>query len=415
MPSKIQQLLEKIKTSVQRWSRAIVPTLQKTSRKTSQKWREIESSERFQKIQTQWNTRIAEPTKRITRTGWNKIDSRFHLSDKIKEKFRQILPREFMESKPKKFEPMTVFAWIANGFSIWLATLKSAKTKSSRTSVALTVAICCFFIADLLALFVESYLPEPPAVKLARTNLASGKRMRNLQEYNVISSRNLFNSEGLIPGEEGAPTGDPNAAPTRTSLPINLVGTLIMKNELRSIATLEDKGVNQVYPLRIQDEVPGKLKILSIEPYRVTFLNISSNRREFVELPQEGSPVTSRLSVIPGAKIGGIEQVSPNTFNIQRSEIEKAFQDINQIITQARAVPHTENGRLVGYRLFQIVPGSIYTKLGIQEEDIICGVDGAAIDPGQAFQKLSELKTAKHLELCLMRGGKTMNYSYDIN
>lgn len=411
MPSQIQQLFEKMKDSVKRGLQNIAPFVQKMSRK----WREIENSERFQKIQSQWSSRIVEPTKRITRTGWNKFDSRFHLSDKVKEKSRQIFPKEFVEGMPKKFEPLSVAAWITSGFTIWLSNLKAAKTKSSRTSVAITVAICCFFIADLLALLVESYLPEPPAVKLARTNGASRKRMRNLGEYDVIASRNLFNSQGLIPGEEGSPSGDPNATPTRTNLPLHLVGTLIMQNELRSIATLEDKGANQVYPLRIQDEVPGKLKVLNIEAYRVTFLNTSNNRREFVELPMDGSPVSTRLSVTPGLKVPGIEQVSPGNFNIQRSKIDKAFQDINQIITQARAVPHTENGRLVGYRLFQIVPGSIYSELGIIEEDIICGVDGAAIDPGQAFQKLSELKTAKHLELCIIRGGKTMNFAYDIN
>lgn len=406
MRDQIQHLFDKIKASLKRWSQSVAPWLQQTSRK----WHQLESSERFQKIQSQWNTKIAAPTKRIALNGWSKLDSRF----KFKDKFLRLFPKEYLDSMPKKFEFLTILTWIMSGFTIWLASLKSAKTKSTRTSIAVTAAICCFFIADLLTLFLESYLPEPPSVKLTRTTEAN-KRARSLEEYNSIFVRNLFNSQGIIPGEESSPTGDPNATPTRTNLPINLVGTLIMKNELRSIATLEDKGANQVYPLRIQDEVPGKLKVLSIDAYRVTFLNISSNRREFVELPSDGAPLTTHLTVMPGAKGAGIEQVSPNNFNIQRSKIDKAFQDINQIITQARAVPHTENGRLVGYRLFQIVPGSIYSELGILEEDIICGVDGAAIDPGQAFQKLSELKTAKHLELCLIRGGKTMSYSYDIN
>ena len=64
-------------------------------------------------------------------------------------------------------------------------------------------------------------------------------RNRTLEDYNDIFSRNLFNSAGTIPGEE---VSNPNllsdqGPPVRTSLPFDLVGTMIMRDELRSIAT----------------------------------------------------------------------------------------------------------------------------------------------------------------------------------
>jgi general secretion pathway protein C len=68
-----------------------------------------------------------------------------------------------------------------------------------------------------------------------------------------------------------------------------------------------------------------------------------------------------------------------------------------------------------GYKLFQIVPGSIYDKLGLQNGDIIQGLNGSPInDPGKAFEMLSELKTSSHLELQVKKDGKVQNKIYDI-
>ena len=76
---------------------------------------------------------------------------------------------------------------------------------------------------------------------------------------------------------------------------------------------------------------------------------------------------------------------------------------------------HFENGMPAGYKLFQIVPGSIYDKLGLQNGDTLCGLNGQSInDPGKAFELLGELKTASHLELCVKRDGRQNNNSYDI-
>ncbi|MBI2711865.1 MAG: PDZ domain-containing protein [Bdellovibrio sp.] len=75
-----------------------------------------------------------------------------------------------------------------------------------------------------------------------------------------------------------------------------------------------------------------------------------------------------------------------------------------------------ENGVPAGYKLFQIVPGSIYEKLGLVNGDVIAGVNGSPItDPGKAFEMISELKTSSHLELQVKRDGKPQTYTYDIH
>jgi general secretion pathway protein C len=304
----------------------------------------------------------------------------------------------------KTFDPAMLAEW----FMTRLQRQKSMKFYGK----LLTVVISAYFLGDLTAIFLSRYLPEAPIVRPHSFGMA--RRNRGLEEYNVIFTRNLFNSNGIIPGEEGTggqPT-DLGGAPVKSTLPFDLIGTMILSDELRSIATIEDKTAQIVYPVRTEDEIPGKAKILKIEARRVIFINTTSGRREYIELPDNEQPPTQ---VAVGAKTGGgIEQVAATQFSVNRGEIDKALSDINNILTQARAVPHFENGVAAGYKLFQIVPGSIYQKLGLKDGDVICGFDGQpANDPAVAFQQLSDLKNRSHLDLCVKRDGKQSTYGYD--
>ena len=312
--------------------------------------------------------------------------------------------------KMQDLEPMAMLEW---------ATATFQRQDANLYGKLATILLCTWFLADLTAMVAGKYIPEAPANRMIHSG--SNKRAKSVEDYNVIFARNIFNSKGVIPGDESVGTGTPGTpdlggAPVRTTLPFNLIGTMILLDELRSIATIEDKSASLVYPVRIQDEIPGKARIVKIEPRRVIIVNTSSGRREFVDLPEDavGNAVITLGSRNSGGP--GIEKVAPNQFNISRSEVDKTLADLNNVLTQARAVPNFENGVPAGYKLFQIVPGSIYDKLGLVNGDVIAGLNGQPItDPGKAFEMLSELKTSNHLTLDVKRDGKPINNSYDIH
>jgi general secretion pathway protein C len=316
---------------------------------------------------------------------------------------------------PTRFTSVNISEKIKNFDAAIIAEWFLAKIQRQK-SVAfygkfLTILLCTYFLGDLSAIFLSKYLPEAPAVRVRSMN--GFRKFNTLEEYNIIFARNLFNSNGVIPGEEtGAPT-DLGGAPVKTTLPFELIGTMILEDSASSIATIEDKSATIVYPVRVDDEIPSKAHILKIEPKRVIFINTASGRREYVDLPENEEAPTK---VAIGSKSGGsgIEQVAATQFAVDRKEIDKALSDINNILTQARAVPHFENGAPAGYKLFQIVPGSIYSKLGLKDGDVICGFDGQpANDPAVAFQQLSDLKNRSHLDLCVKRDGRQATYGYD--
>ncbi len=191
-----------------------------------------------------------------------------------------------------------------------------------------TIVLSTYFAADIVALGLGSFIPTTPLFAPSGVGMSPGfysppgeglGRPRAPEDYAAIFGRNLFNSEGKIPGEEApqeGPIQDQGGAPVRTSLPIQLIGTLVLSNELKSIATIEDKSASLVFPVRMEDEIPGKLRVLAVEPRRVIFVNLSSGRREFSELPED-STTAPRINLgAPTASTGGIEQVSANRFNI---------------------------------------------------------------------------------------------------
>ena len=278
-----------------------------------------------------------------------------------------------------------------------------------------TLLICTYFLADVSALLIHQLIPEPPPQRSSRTFSSRSSRMSD--EDQQVITRNLFSSRGLIPGDEENTGANANGPATRTSLPFNLLGTIIMPDELLSLATLEDKSGATVYPVRVDDEIPGKLTVLKIEPRKVTFFNKQSNKREYIDIPDDQTGPT-KITTLRGTSPAGtaIEKLSSTQFSVSRTEVDKAMSDFNNILTQARAVPNFENGVASGYKLFQIVPGSIYDKLGLQNGDTITGLNGTPInDPGKAFEMLNELKTANHLDLQIKKDGKQMTYTYDIH
>lgn len=319
----------------------------------------------------------------------------------------------------KNFQILSLAEWASKSLQ---------KRGASFFGMLLTILLSSYFLSNIAANYAGRWIPEAPHTRpLASTH---ARQTKTIDDYGIIFTRNLFSSAGLIPGEETSTESgmqDMGGPPVRTSLPFNLVGTLILMDETRSIATIEDKGASTVYPVRIDDEIPAKAKIVQIEPGKVTFINLASGRREFIDLPEDAHGRNPKITLasnkrpqvsFPGTPSGGagsgIEQHSPTNFNIARTEIDKAMADFNNILTQARAVPNFENGAPNGYKLFQIVPGSIYQKLGFQNGDIITQLNGeSANDPAKALSALQSLKDQKHYEISGKRDGRPFTYSYD--
>ena len=367
------------------------------SKKIRDKWEQGNWSQKFSRAGETLKSRVLNP-----------VGDRLE-NLQLRNKLVKILPQDLAKTLPRNFDLLALADWFSQAFQ---------RQGASFYGRMVAILLSAYFLADGSAYLIGKYIPDPPVSRSSKSTL-SQKKTKSIEDYNVIVSRNLFNSQKIIPGEEGPITPgiqpDLGGAPVKSSLPFNLIGTLILKNELRSIATIEDKAANLVYPVRIQDEIPSKARITRIESTRVTFINISSGQKEYIEIVET---FTANPRVTVGKKTSGpsgVERVSPTQFNVSRVEVDRTLSDLNNVLTQARCVPNIENGSSAGYRCFQIVPGSIYDKLGLHNNDVVMAINGQSMsDPSKAFEQLSGLKDSNHVELTVKRDGRVMNLAYDI-
>lgn len=111
----------------------------------------------------------------------------------------------------------------------------------------------------------------------------------------------------------------------------------------------------------------------------------------------------------------GIQQTSDTSFVIPREEIDKALGNLEQLAKDARVVPHYQNGEVVGFKVFRIKAGSVFSRLGVKNGDILERVNGQDLNsPERALALYQTLKNEGSFQLDLKRRNQPMTLSYEI-
>ena len=81
----------------------------------------------------------------------------------------------------------------------------------------------------------------------------------------------------------------------------------------------------------------------------------------------------------------------------------------------ARVVPHEENGRVVGVKLYGIRRSSLLGKLGIQNGDMLRTINGFDMSaPDSALEAYAKLRSARNLSVAVVRRGAAVTMEYQI-
>lgn len=264
-----------------------------------------------------------------------------------------------------------------------------------------------FLCADLTLLSVRDLMmpkTAPPA-RPAKSELIIAKR----SGFDRIVERNIFNADGIIPPALSGGDGDsgPENVPVPSQLPLVLIGTIVHANPGRSIATIEFKNLSKIVPYLPNDDMEGIAKLLKIERRRAIFRNLNNNRLEYIEMPKD-------MPISFGAKKEAIS-VSDNNVSISRTQRDQWLNNLPELLQQARAVPYAPNGKVEGFIILDIMPGSAYEKLGLKRNDIIGGVNGKKIDSADAaFKAYNDLKDSNSIALDITRGGSPVTLNFNV-
>ena len=110
-----------------------------------------------------------------------------------------------------------------------------------------------------------------------------------------------------------------------------------------------------------------------------------------------------------------MRKLGEGKFVVDQREVTAGTENVNQLLTQARALPYMEQGKTVGFRISEIFPGSLYEKIGLQNGDVIQKVNSQDVDdPAKFFQMYQNLREERNVSIDLIRGGQRQTLNYEI-
>lgn len=278
-----------------------------------------------------------------------------------------------------------------------------------------------FIIADLTILSLrDRWFPsQPPPTKLAPPRPMA---FTDRSTYNIITSQNIFHADQTDPdpfGIKGGGPKAPDAEPVPSSLPIQLVGTIVHVNPKRSVATIQLKSKSDEVAVRVDGEIPDGLAVVTkIKRNRVEFRNNSSGQLEYVDIKEDAKLQFNAGMKVSGPKQNGeVLQRSETEFELKQADVNRLTNNLPELLQQARAVPVLgAGGQVEGFNLVDIQPGSIYEKLGLKKNDVIKSVNGEKVDyPGKAMDMYNALRSgSSSIQIGINRGGQEQNLNFTI-
>src|SRR5262249_35990928 len=224
--------------------------------------------------------------------------------------------------------------------------------------------------------------PKPALVQQAATAPQPASAQRT--ELDADKVARLFDVPLPKPPPTGELVAEPpragwNPVPVRSSLRGSLVGTAIADPARYSLCQITNPELNETQVYAIGDKYQGA-RIYAVEKERVLIDNNGVN--EYIDNSAAAPPNigVSPVPPPPGGPVAaggdGVKQLSENQYVVAKSEINNALTNLSDLATKARIVPSFKNGVANGFKLFSIVPDSLYAKIGIQNGDVIRRING---------------------------------------
>ena len=241
-----------------------------------------------------------------------------------------------------------------------------------------------------------------------------------LADYAAIADRNIFNSSNQEQAAVPAIAEKLDLENLKqTDLKLKLWGTVTGQNE-GAYAVIEDPKAreqnlyragdtiqNAVVKLILREKVVLKVgdndEILAMEENTGRGPSSRGARRD-VRSPSSRSP-EPRLPV----------SSYPRKISLKADQIEKAMENLGQLMEQATLRPHIEDGQSAGISITGIKPNAIFRKMRLRNGDIITGVNGDTIESVEdAIKVVEQLSSGSEIQLQIKRRGREQSLDYSI-
>ncbi len=187
----------------------------------------------------------------------------------------------------------------------------------------------------------------------------------------------------------------PGPEPSR----LELVGVLLDDEPAERVAVLRDPRSGRSFTVHEGDDVEASQE-LQVEAGAL----VVRRYRARVERIERGRVILERRQ-------GREEAASASAWVEQRGcRPLLDFARAGEVAMQARIVPAFERGIPIGFKLFSIRPGSVWSHVGLQNGDVIERINGLDLtSPEKAMTVYSTLRCARRFEVEVRRRGEPLS------
>ena len=277
----------------------------------------------------------------------------------------------------------------------------------------LLLALAATFAATTVSTIVRGRLTAgsgaagPRSVEAPRPAAA-----RPVADYIAIARRNLF--AAVPPNDSDLGTGPVTVG---SSSALRLVGT--GRHGGVRFAIVEDTGTKRQLVLRLGEEIGGAT--VSEIGWRRVVLRRAGREEVLAVTPDAGgTPVDPGLrttGAIPATTSTdeNVKKIGEDRYLVAQAEVDHSMENLSELFTQLRAVPNQDGGKTNGFKVFAIKRGSLFQKIGLENNDVVERVNGVDLnDPTRAMSLFQELQGQSRLTVDIQRGGESRTLTYEI-
>lgn len=331
---------------------------------------------------------------------------------------------------------------------------KDGGRNRARTAIVLAgLAGTAFFMAAGITQLVAAAALDPLLVAAPRGPSDEGvatvnTRRNRVADGTAILHRNIFDStvgsmEWELPEPEVVDVGgpedveppapvDPNGEHPRCEGAVRVVASYVRANApdqsfaaitnaagtallYRQGMAVDDRTVLLIERMRVVMQ-PNSGSLCDLLLFDPGATGVATARPAVAAVEAPPATADPGIGGIDGAELdANITAVSDTSWTITRSLVDRLLANQAALMSAARMIPHEEDGRVVGMKVYGIRRASLLGRLGIQNGDMLRTINGYDLsEPNSALEAYTNLRTADHLTLSVVRRGAATTLDYSI-
>lgn len=273
-------------------------------------------------------------------------------------------------------------------------------------------------------------------------------KLKEEKNYSLASERNLMQAKREYVSldeeeeEDSVPGRWQDATPS--TLPLKLVSTMLFSDPFSSRTVILNLSTNKGFlysinecdrfqkryntnietvltpnkwqPDRPCNNIDNIATLRRIEEYRIYIFNNRDRRWEYLSLLGDERRARKPIIFEKPEEGEGIRKIGPNSYEIDQTELDKAFSNVAKLMTDAKAIPKTDaNGHIAGFEIVYMKAKSLFEKIGIEKMDLLTRINGYDLSSlEKALELFSKLRYSEKFTIDLKRGGQPVTLDYAV-